>query len=159
MPVNLQHLQHALNATKTEQEHFQSPCAVSGIQNHFNPTRNSESARQNAPDSVHGGEIRDIKCKTGQPTLHDCPKLFREAANVLPIEAGSLCPGVWHFHAPGYGTLVGQNPDLGWAETKKAARRLQKVSHRRASSSPGEKTLVAGLYPTLMSAPSLCCFT
>ena len=120
-----------------------------------NPTRNSESARRNAPDSVHGGEIRDIKCKTGQPTLHDCPKLFKKAANVLPIEAGSssqagglrapdrelwvplqerseplypspscFCPGVWHFHAPGYGTLVGQNPDLGWTETKKAVRRL-----------------------------------
>ena len=70
MPVNLQHLQHAVNATKTEQEHFQSPCAVSGIQNNFNPTRNSESARRNAPDSVHGGEICDIKCKTGQPNLH-----------------------------------------------------------------------------------------
>ena len=70
MPVNLQHLQHAKNATKTEKEHFQSPCAVSGIQNNFNPTRNSESARRNAPDSVHGGEIRDIKCKTGQPIEH-----------------------------------------------------------------------------------------
>ena len=70
MPVNLQHLQHAVNATKTEQMHFQSPCAVSGIQNNFNPTRNSESARRNAPDSVHGGEIRDIKCETGQPTVH-----------------------------------------------------------------------------------------
>ena len=43
------------------------PCAVSGIQNNFNPTRNSESARRSAPDSVHGGEIRDINCKTGQP--------------------------------------------------------------------------------------------
>ena len=69
MPVNLQHFQHAVNATKTEQEHFQSPCAVSGIQNNFNPTRNSESARRNAPDSVHEGEICDIKCKTGQPTV------------------------------------------------------------------------------------------
>ena len=72
MPVNLQHLQHAENATKTKknhfQSHFQSPCAVSGIQNNFNPTRNSESVRRNAPDSVHGGEIRDMKCKTGQPT-------------------------------------------------------------------------------------------
>ena len=67
MPVNLQHLQHAVNATKTEKEHFHSPCAVSGIKNNFNPTRNSESARRNAPASVHGGEIRDIKCKTGQP--------------------------------------------------------------------------------------------
>ena len=55
---------------KTEQEHFQSPCAVSGIQKNFSPTRNSESARRNAPDSVHGGEIRDIKCKTGQPSDH-----------------------------------------------------------------------------------------
>ena len=70
MPVNLQHLQHAENATKTEKKHFQSPCAVSGIQNNFNPTRNSESARRIAPDSVHGGEIRDIKCKTGPPTVH-----------------------------------------------------------------------------------------
>ena len=67
MPVNLQHLQHAENATKTETEQFQSPCAVSGIQNNFNPTGYSESERRNAPDSVHGGEIRDIKCKTGQP--------------------------------------------------------------------------------------------
>ena len=67
MPVNLQHLQHALNATKTEKERFQLSCAVSVIQNNYNPTRNSESARRNAPDSVHGGEIRDIKCKTVQP--------------------------------------------------------------------------------------------
>ena len=42
---------------------------MSGIQNNFNPTRNSESARRNAPDSVHGGEIRDIKCNTGQPNV------------------------------------------------------------------------------------------
>ena len=69
MPANLQHLQHAVNATKTEQEHFLSPCAVSGIQNNFNPTRNLESARRNAPDSVHGGEIRDMKYKTGQPNI------------------------------------------------------------------------------------------
>ena len=57
-------------AEKCRKEHFQSPCAVSGIQNNFNPTRNSESARRNAPDSVHGGEIRDIKCKTGQPNAY-----------------------------------------------------------------------------------------
>ena len=69
MPLNLQHLQHAVNATKTEQEHFQSPCEVSGVQNNFKPTRNSESAHRNAPDSVHGGEIRDIKYKTGQSTV------------------------------------------------------------------------------------------
>ena len=43
---------------------------MSVIQNILNPTRNSESARRNAPDSVHGGEIRDIKCKTGQPSAH-----------------------------------------------------------------------------------------
>ena len=47
------HLQHAENATKNEKKHFHSPCAVSGIQNNFNPTRNSELARRNAPDSVH----------------------------------------------------------------------------------------------------------
>ena len=52
---------------KNRKKRFQSPCAVSEIQNNFNPTRNSESARRNAPDSVHGWEIRDIKCKTGQP--------------------------------------------------------------------------------------------
>ena len=51
-------------------DRFQSPCAVSGIQNNFNPTRNSESAGRNAPYSVHEGEIRDIKCKTGQPNDH-----------------------------------------------------------------------------------------
>ena len=60
------HLQIAENA---EQEHFQSPFAVSGIRNNFNPTRNSESARRNAPDCVNAGEIRDIKCKTGQPNV------------------------------------------------------------------------------------------
>ena len=41
---------------------------MSGIQNNFNPTPNSVSARRNVPDSVHGGRIRDIKCKTGQPS-------------------------------------------------------------------------------------------
>ena len=46
MPVNLQHLQHAVNATKTEKEHFQLPCAVSGIQNNFNLTRNSVEMHQ-----------------------------------------------------------------------------------------------------------------
>ena len=54
---------------KPTKEHFQSLCAVSGIQNNFNPTQNSESARRNTPDSVHGGEIRDTKCKTGQPNI------------------------------------------------------------------------------------------
>ena len=58
-----------------KKKHFQSPCAVSGIQNNFNPTRNSGSARRNAPNSVHGGEIRDIKCKTGQP-IATVPHLF-----------------------------------------------------------------------------------
>ena len=36
---------HLQIAEKCQQEHFQSPCAVSGIQNNFNPTRNSESAK------------------------------------------------------------------------------------------------------------------
>ena len=62
---------------KPKKKHFQSPCAVSEIQNNFNLTRNSESARRNAPDSVHGGEIRDIKCKTGQPIQQRDPSLGR----------------------------------------------------------------------------------
>ena len=71
---------------KTE-KHFQSPCAVSGIQNNFNPNRNSESARRNAPDSVHGGEIRDIKCKTGQPDRHDIIRVrFLARARHVKIE-------------------------------------------------------------------------
>ena len=64
---------------------IKSPCAVSGIQNNFNPTRNSESARRNAPDSVHGGEIRDIKCKTGQPTVQ-LPPQSHPAGGGLPIK-------------------------------------------------------------------------
>ena len=91
MPVNLQHLQLTVNATKTEKEHFQSLCAVSGIQNNFNPTRNLESARRNAPDSIHGGEIHDIKCKTGQPTQQLqilsclCLCLFCKATHRTPV--------------------------------------------------------------------------
>ena len=120
MPVNLQHLQRAVNATKTEQEHFQSPCAVSGIQNNFNPTRNSESARRNAPDSVHGGELRDIKCKTGQPTTH-----YPVADSTGDGGCGVACSGrlddAFHFRthvaaARASGTAVGSQREAGWGQ-------------------------------------------
>ena len=98
MPVNLQHLQHAVIATKTDQEHFQSPCAVSGIQNNFNPTRNSESARRNAPDFVHGGKIRDIKCKTGQPNVH----LIADFNSILPVyHFSEITVPITHYFSPG----------------------------------------------------------